>query len=138
VGFGSGFAAPVLAGAMTAGLAALSGGMAFPPSRALLDRVLPDPGEGPDEQTRRRGHFRVDIHTRTVTGARYVAVVAAQGDPGYAATSVMLSESALCLATDRERLPDRAGVLTPATAMGEALADRLRGAGFRLSARLAD
>ena len=53
----------------------------------------------------------------------------AQGDPGYGATSVMLGESALCLALDGDRLPDRAGVLTPATAMGSVLADRLRAAG---------
>ena len=37
----------------------------------------------------------------------------------------MLGESGLCLALDEERLPSRAGVLTPATAMGTALADRL-------------
>jgi short subunit dehydrogenase-like uncharacterized protein len=47
----------------------------------------------------------------------------------------MLGESALCLARDRERLPDRAGVLTPATALGEPLADRLRAKGFTLQAR---
>ena len=41
----------------------------------------------------------------------------------------MLGESGLCLALDEERLPSRAGVLTPATAMGTALADRLRAAG---------
>jgi short subunit dehydrogenase-like uncharacterized protein len=55
--------------------------------------------------------------------------VAAQGDPGYKATSVMFGESALCLALDVERLPQRAGVLTPATAMGDALVPRLRSAG---------
>jgi short subunit dehydrogenase-like uncharacterized protein len=59
-----------------------------------------------------------------------VATVAAQGDPGYAATSVMFGESALCLALDDGRLPERAGVLTPATAMGGALVDRLRAAGL--------
>ena len=32
-----------------------------------------------------------------------------------------------------EDLPDRAGVLTPATALGDALVDRLRAAGFELS-----
>jgi short subunit dehydrogenase-like uncharacterized protein len=46
----------------------------------------------------------------------------------------MLGESALCLALDRDRLPDRAGVLTPATAMGTALAGRLRSAGQTLTA----
>jgi len=44
----------------------------------------------------------------------------------------MLGESALCLALDRDRLPERAGVLTPATALGTALAERLRKAGFEL------
>jgi short subunit dehydrogenase-like uncharacterized protein len=45
----------------------------------------------------------------------------------------MLGQSALCLALDRDALPDRAGVLTPATAMGTALADRLRSAGHTLA-----
>jgi short subunit dehydrogenase-like uncharacterized protein len=66
-------------------------------------------------------------------GARYLATIAARGDPGYAATSVMLGESALCLALDRDRLPDRAGVLTPATAMGTTLAGRLTAAGHTLA-----
>jgi short subunit dehydrogenase-like uncharacterized protein len=35
----------------------------------------------------------------------------------------------LCLALDGKRLPLRAGVLTPSTAMGNALVDRLRAAG---------
>ena len=39
----------------------------------------------------------------------------------------MLGESALCLALDD--LPDAAGVLTPASAMGRVLADRLIAAG---------
>ena len=44
----------------------------------------------------------------------------------------MFGESALCLALDRDRLPARAGVLTPATAMGTVLAERLRAAGLTL------
>ena len=59
--------------------------------------------------------------------------MSAKGDPGYKATAVMLGESALTLACDRDRLPDRAGVLTPAVAMGDALTDRLIAAGFRIS-----
>lgn len=133
VGFGSGPAGGLLAGAMAAGIATTVAGLAFPPARALLDRVLPAPGDGPTEQQRRAGHFRFDAHTRTSTGARYRAVVAAQGDPGYAATAVMLSEAALALACDGDRLPDRAGVLTPATAIGAVLADRLRAADFRIT-----
>ena len=91
--------------------------------------MLPSPGEGPDEDARRKGHFEIEIVARTSGGARLRARIAAQGDPGYAATAVMLGESALCLALDADRLPDRAGVLTPATAMGTTLVDRLRAAG---------
>ena len=99
----------------------------------MLDRFLPAPGEGPDEESRRRGGFDIEIRTRTTTGAVYRATVTAQGDPGYQATSVMLGESALALALDRDALPDRAGVLTAATGIGVRLAERLRTAGFTLA-----
>ena len=46
----------------------------------------------------------------------------------------MLGESALALALNAERLPDAAGVLTPATALGGVLADRLRAAGHSYEA----
>ena len=128
-GFGAGRAAPVKAAAASIPFMTFMAGMSFGPSRALLDRVLPAPGEGPSEKKRRAGHFRMEVHTRTSTGARYVSQVAAQGDPGYAATSVILGESALSLALDRDRLPPAAGVLTPATAIGSVLVDRLRAAG---------
>lgn len=126
---GAGTAGRAKALGLSAGLGALIGGLTFGPTRAVLDRVLPSPGEGPSEEARRNGFFRIDIHTRTSSGARYLCHVGAQGDPGYAATAVMLGESALCLVLDRDRLPDRAGVLTPATGLGTALADRLRAAG---------
>ena len=132
MGFGSGATAPVKAGAVSAGLAMFSTAMSFRPSRTAARRVLPKPGEGPDEKLRRTGYFGIDIHTTTSSGWRYVAHVAAKGDPGYAATSVMLGESGLCLALDGARLPERAGVLTPATAMGTVLVERLRNAGQTL------
>jgi short subunit dehydrogenase-like uncharacterized protein len=132
VGFGGGWAGPLAAMALTAGLVAGNAALRFRPARSLVNRVVPSPGEGPDEQTRRGGHFSIDVHACTVTGARYRATIAAQGDPGYAATSVMLGESALALVADRGRLPDAAGVLTPATGIGPVLAGRLRAAGFRL------
>jgi short subunit dehydrogenase-like uncharacterized protein len=129
MGFGSGPLAAAQAGALAAGVGALTVGLVVPPTRMALDRVLPSPGEGPSESQRRKGFFRIEIHTRTSSGARYLCRVAAQGDPGYQATSVMFGESSLCLAFDGESLPPRAGVLTPATAMGDALVQRLRTAG---------
>ena len=132
-GFGASPAAPVLGAAVSAALKATEAGLAFGPSRAVLGRLLPAPGQGPSEKTRRTGMFRMQIHARTSAGVRYLGTMEAPGDPGYAATSVMLGESALCLALDRDRLPDRAGVLTPVTAMGTTLADRLRSAGHTLA-----
>jgi short subunit dehydrogenase-like uncharacterized protein len=46
----------------------------------------------------------------------------------------MLGESALCLALDGAALPERAGSLTPASAMGMALVERLRAAGHTYTA----
>ena len=72
----------------------------------------------------------MDINAATTTGARYRTTVAAEQDPGYNGTATMLGQSALCLALDGLRLPNRSGVLTPATAMGDVLVDRLRAHGF--------
>jgi short subunit dehydrogenase-like uncharacterized protein len=131
--FGRSHQARARAYLMTAALGLGLKAMANPVVRPIVDRLLPSPGEGPSEQMRRTGWFRMEIRTRTTSGRRYLAVVAAQGDPGYAATAVMLGESALCLAGDPSKLPDAAGVLTPATALGPALVDRLRDRAFTLT-----
>lgn len=132
VGFGNSPAAPVMASGMAVGLGGLLAGLRFGPTRAVLDKLLPKPGEGPSEEARNNGMFVLDIIADTTSGARYRTRVAAQGDPGYAATSMMMGESALTLVLDSADLPDRAGVLTPAVAMGDALIDRLRAAGMTL------
>src|SRR5207247_9315022 len=96
-GFSTSPAAPLLGGAAAVAQKALEAGLAFGPSRTLLGQLLPAPGQGPGETTRRTGYFRLQIHTRTSTGARYLATIEARADPGYDATSVMLADSALCL-----------------------------------------
>lgn len=127
---------PLIAAGTKLGLGALIVGLAVPPTRFLLDRILPKPGDGPDEKARESGHFTMDIFTTTTSGARYTARVRAKGDPGYAATAVMLSEAALALALDRDALPaTEGGVLTPATGIGDALVTRLRAAGLEITAR---
>lgn len=112
---------------------ALVGSLSNRLSRPLADRVLPDPGEGPSERQRRRGRFGVEVITTTTTGARYGATVAAPYDPGYEGTAVLLGESALALALDP--LPEAAGVLTPMTGIGPALAERLRDHRFEVDVR---
>ena len=128
----------IAAGGVAAGLGLLFGGLAMKPTRAVLDRVLPKPGDGPSEEARNKGFFVHKTFTTTSTGRRYVAHVEAQGDPGYKATAMMFAEAALALALDREKLPDRHGVLTPASAMGDVLTERLRAAGMRIEAERLD
>lgn len=100
--------------------------------RRLVERVVPKPGTGPSEQARESGYYRAETYTTTTGGARYVATMSQQGDPGYKATSVMLGECGLALALDRDKLSDLNGVLTPAAAMGDALLARFPAAGIEL------
>ncbi|MFM9862483.1 MAG: saccharopine dehydrogenase family protein [Micropepsaceae bacterium] len=114
-------AAVALTGAMGAfGLAA-----AFPPTRALLNRfVLPKPGEGPTAEQRERGNYELLFVGTASDGRVFKALVAGDRDPGYGSTAKMISEAALLLA---ETFGDAdGGVLTPASALGARLIERLR------------
>jgi short subunit dehydrogenase-like uncharacterized protein len=66
---------------------------------------------------------RVHATTEDRTESALVEVRGA-GDPGYLATSKMLSEVGLALLLEHDASP-RAGVLTPATALGPVLKRRL-------------
>jgi short subunit dehydrogenase-like uncharacterized protein len=116
---------PVLAGmALGAGTAiALA---QLEPTRKLL-LMLKEPGEGPSPSQRERGWFTVRFVAHA--GGGRTATEVAGGDPGYGETAKMLAESALCLA--RDQLPARAGQVTSAVAMGQALIDRLIRAGIQ-------
>jgi len=123
-----------IAAVVAAGTGAFLGAMSIGPVRKVLDRVLPKPGEGPSEKVREAGYFTTETYTTTTTGKRYRSRIVAKGDPGYKATAVMLSECALSLALNRDELPPRSGILTPAAAIGDVLIERLRAAGFTLEA----
>ena len=105
--------------------------MALPPTRTLLDRVLPAPGEGPARGPASAGTSAPKTTGTATNGRRYRTTIAMRGDPGYAATAVMLGEAGLCLALDD--LPGGGGVLTPATGIGTRLAERLRAAGAEIT-----
>ena len=140
MGFGPSLTAPLIS-AVTTGATAASSALGsrlfrFLPRR-LVERVAPKPGTGPSDEVRQNGYYRVETYTTTTSGARYVATISQSGDPGYQATSVMLGKCGLALALDRDTLPERYGVLTPAAAMGDALLARFPAAGIALqSARL--
>ena len=53
------------------------------------------------------------------------ARITGQGDPGVRSTTLMLTEAALCLAEDADRMQVGVGFWTPAAAMGKLLRDRI-------------
>ncbi len=129
MGVGRGPLGAVASVGVTAGLAGFVAAFGSAPTRRLLDRVLPAPGSGPSAEAREKGWFRSTVDATTDGGRRFRATAAGQGDPGYAATAVMLGESGLALALDGDRLPEGVGCLTPATGIGDVLVERLRAAG---------
>jgi short subunit dehydrogenase-like uncharacterized protein len=96
--------------------------------RSMIEKRLPQPGEGPSREKRDAGFFKMRLYAvlEGDTQASLVCRISGSGDPGYAATSRMLGESALCLALDPRDPRFADGVLTPATAMGLRLVERLR------------
>jgi len=108
---------------------------ALGPTRALLKKMLPAPGEGPSEQARNMGHFNIELLGKhALDESKNIRIsVTGDKDPGYGATSKMLAESAVCLAMDS--LTEGGGFLTPASAMGDQLVKRLQqkaGMGFHI------
>ncbi|GAA6001905.1 hypothetical protein JCM10207_002372 [Rhodosporidiobolus poonsookiae] len=107
----------------------------LPPIRYLAKRFGLQSGDGPSKEEREAGWFKLETVARSVDGKEEArAVMKGKGDPGYLGTSLMISECALSLLQDRPagRLPPLAqqgGHLTPVTALGETLKERLERTG---------
>ncbi|HJQ05113.1 MAG TPA: saccharopine dehydrogenase NADP-binding domain-containing protein [Nocardioides sp.] len=118
-----------------AGVSALAVAAQVPPVREFLKRRVPQ-GSGPSEAQREKSWFTVDFVASTQPASGTPVTVRTRvsgGDPGYSETAKMIAESALCLALDD--LPQTAGQVTTATAMGEALLARLVDAGISFEVR---
>jgi short subunit dehydrogenase-like uncharacterized protein len=111
---------------LAGGVSALFTLAQVPPARKLIASRVPQ-GTGPSPEQREKGWFKVRF--RGEGGGVTVHTEVSGGDPGYGETSKMLAESALCLAHDD--LPEVAGQVTTAQAMGDALRSRLVRAGIR-------
>ncbi|KAJ7072889.1 NAD(P)-binding protein [Mycena amicta] len=116
----------------------------FPPTRWLLKKLLPKPGEGPTEESMKSGRTKVTNITTAVASSsspplQVKTVLQGKGDPGYWVSSVMVAEAALSLALHHNDLPAmarRGGVLTPATAFGDVFAGRLNAAGISIESHV--
>ena len=94
---------------------------------------LPSPGEGPSKEIRDNGFFKLDIVGSMDNIKKIRFTVTGEGDPGYSATAKMITESALSILLDEDRIPKVSGVLTPAAGIGVVLAERLNDKGFNFS-----
>ena len=114
------------------GMAAL-GLVLFSPLRKLVRPLLKQPGEGPSKEERDAGWFNCKFILETASGEKLVSTIRGDGDPGYKVTSKLVTECALCLVEDLEKLPggeDAGGVLTSATGLGMPLVERLKRVGI--------
>lgn len=123
----------VMAAGVTGMLGAMGAALASPALRGQLKKRLPQPGDGPSEEKREKGHWKVRYLAKR-GGEKLLCVWGdPNGDPGYKSTAKMLGESALCLAYDN--LMSAPGCTTPAVAMGSFLANRLKAAGLAFEVR---
>jgi len=95
--------------------------------RWLLTRIPSH--TGPSAEQRARSRFALTFAGEA--GSTRVVTRVSGGDPGYGETSVMLVAAAILLATREHDLPQRAGVLTPAAALGDPYIAALQDAGIR-------
>lgn len=126
-----------LAGALSVGqalFALLAAAPAAVRSRIaqLLSRVLPSSGAGPAADRLEGWRWGVTANAETSAGRSVTARLEAVDHPGYLATARMLGEAGMLLA-EPGATPERAGFLTPATALGTDRLDRFERAGLRFS-----
>jgi short subunit dehydrogenase-like uncharacterized protein len=100
------------------------------PGRFVARKFGPKPGAGPSEEAQHNARTSIRYVAVSESGQRVHGKMAYDGDAGNRLTIRLLCESALALALQLDDLPQRGGILTPATALGSVLLDRIRPAGI--------
>ena len=114
--------------------------LASPLARDWIAKRWAKPGTGPSPEKMARGWFSSYLVATAPDGTSTTGAMRFSGDAANRATVTFACESALTLASDPDTLPGgpaRGGVLTPATALGQPLAERLQHAGLDLEIGLA-
>lgn len=118
---GDGLTGRAKATAFAGGMASFMGAAAVGPSRKLLGRVLPAPGEGPSPEAQENGYYDLRLHGTTDAGEEIMVKVTGDRDPGYGSTAKILAEAAMTLSESEAT----GGFWTPATALGDAFIEAL-------------
>src|SRR5262249_27123289 len=96
----------------------------------VLRTILPSSGFGPAADRLEGWRWGLSLEARTPNGRELGGSVDGDGHPGYLATARMIGEAGLLIA-EPGATPDRAGCLTPATALGASAAPHFEPARVR-------
>jgi short subunit dehydrogenase-like uncharacterized protein len=120
---GRGLKGRLTAYSVTAALGGFITASAFKPSRWVVEKFVPKPGEGPSPEAQEKGYYDLRFVGKTEDGKTIKTKVVGDRDPGYGSTSKMLGEAGVCLAFDVADAPG--GIWTPASLLDGKLFDRL-------------
>lgn len=108
---------------ITGAMGAFFTASAIGPTRWLVEKLVPSPGEGPSPEDQEKGFYDLRFIGKTEDGKKLITKVTGDRDPGYGSTGKMLGEAAMCLAQD---VPDQpGGFWTPASLLDGKLLERL-------------
>ena len=109
---------------VTAALGTFMMASAIKPSRWLVEKLVPEPGQGPSQEDQDKGFYDLRFIGRTADDKAIITKVTGDRDPGYGSTGKVLGQAGLCLAFDIK--DDVAGGFwTPASALNGKLIERL-------------
>lgn len=122
---GKGAGRAVMANTMKLGFGASYLAMKSSVGRKVFAKLLPEPGEGPDQEKRDSGFFKIKLVADDDQEQKLSLVVRGKGDPGYASTSKMLGTAAIHLAKEMWRESHEAGNKTTAYVFDQRFRDAL-------------
>ena len=123
---GGGFKGRLRATTAAVGLGGFMVAAGVPPTRWLLEKVVPKPGEGPTPSEQEAGYYDIRFFAIGSAGKTLQTKVYGDRDPGYGSTAKMLGEAGVCLALETPQDKTPGGFWTPSTAFGDALIERLQ------------
>lgn len=84
----------------------------------VMEMIGPKPGDGPKEERLDLWSYTINLTAKDDNGNSVKACVIGKGQPGYKSTADIIGEVGILMAKKDKRLPDLAGMLTPATGLG--------------------
>ena len=88
-------------------------------------------GSGPSKKQQQNNWFKATILAKGEKDS--ITTIIKGKDPGYGETSKFISEIALCIILDYDKLRSKSGFLTPVQCTGDLLAKRLSDAGISIT-----